>query len=359
MKTLTRLLTVAALASLFALPSFAQDAAAAAPNPCESAERTDLYTRYYEQKKAQDQAPAFATAKDYLAKYESACPDQYSQAVRKFHDAYAAASGKVAVQKAFYDAVNAKDARRAIDAGRQLAAAEPDNSGIYLLTAYTAYNGVVTKGSPAYQDAGVTSETVAAANRAIEMIQAGKEPKDIAGRTSWAPFKGREDALAWANFWAGTLQYKTAPDAAVKQLIAVAQSNVAEVKEQPTVYTVLAVALESERARLAEEYKKFTEENDQSRMVLANINQIVDRQIDAYARAVAFEKDPARKTEWMNILTELYKSRNNGTTDGLQAKIDAVRTTPLLVTTPITTPPPAATPTPAPGNGQPVAERKP
>ena len=358
MKTLTRLLIVAALASLFALPSFAQDAAAPA-NPCESAERTELYTKYFEQKKAQDQAPAFTTAKEYLAKYESSCPDQYSKAVRKFHDAYAAASGKVAVQKAFLDAVNAKDARKTIDSGKQLASIEPDNSAIYLLTAYTAYNGVVTKGSPVYQDAGVMGETIAAANRAIEMIQAGKEPKDITGKTSWAPFKGRDDALAWANFWAGTLQYKTAPDAAVKQLVAVAQSNVAEVKENPTVYTVLAVALETERARLAEEYKKFTEENDQSRLVLANINQIVDRQIDAYARAVAFEKDPARKTEWMNILKELYKSRNNGSEDGLQAKIDAIRTTPLLVTTPITTPPPAPTPTPAPGNGQPVAEKKP
>lgn len=357
MKTLSRLLTVAALASLFALPSFAQDAAAAAPNPCESAERTDLYTRYYEQKRAQDQSPAFTTAKDYLAKYESSCPDQYSKAVRKWHDAYVAASGKANVQKAFYDAVNAKDARKTIDSGKQLLTIEPDNSGIYLLTAYTAYNGVVTKGSPVYQDAGVTSETVAAAHRAIEMIQAGKEPKDISGKTSWAPFKGRDDALAWANFWAGTLQFRNAPDAAVRQLVTVAQSNVAEVKEQPTVYTVLAVALETERARLAEEYKKFTEENDQSRLVLANINQIVDRQIDAYARAVAYEKDPARKAEWMNILTELYKSRNEGKTDGLQGKIDAVRTTPLLVTTPITTPPPAATP--APGNGQPVAEKKP
>ena len=363
MKTLTRLLIVAALASLFALPSLAQDAAAPA-NPCESAERTELYTKYYEQKKAQDQAPAFATAKEYLAKYETACPDQYSKAVRKFHDAYAAATGKATLQKAFYDAVNAKDARKAIDAGKQLLAIEPDNSGIHLLTAFTAYNGLVTKGSPVYNDAGVTSETVAAANRAIEMIQAGKEPKDVAGKTSWAPFKGRDDALAWANFWSGTLQFRNAPDAAVKQLVTVAQSNVAEVKENPTVYTVLAVALETERARLAEEYKKFSEENDQTRLLLANINQIVDRQIDAYARAVAYEKDAARKAEWMTTLTELYKSRNEGKTDGLQAKIDAIKTTPLLVTTPITTPPPAPTPaptpTPAPGNGQPAAAaRKP
>jgi hypothetical protein len=354
MKTLTRLLTVAALASLFALPSFAQDAAAAA-NPCESQERTDLYTKYFNEKKASDQAPAFATAKQYLEKYETACPDQYSKAVRKFHDAYQSALGGVKVQTDFYGAVNAKDARKAIEAGKQLLAKEPDNTAIYLLTAYTGYNGVILKGSPVYQDPAVTSETLAAANRAIEMLQAGKEPKDVTGKVSWAPFRDRADALAWANFWAGALQYKTNPEVSAKHMIAVAQSN-STVKEEPTVYTILAVALDTERARLLEEYKKFTEENDQSRIVLANINQTLDRQIDAYARAVAFAKpDDPRRAEWMTILKDLYKARNNNSEAGLDAKIAAAKTTPLLVTTPITTPPP---PTPAP-NGQPTAEKKP
>lgn len=365
MKTLTRLLTVAALASLFALPSLAQDAAAAA-NPCESEERTALYTKYFKEKKAQDQAPAFATAKEYLAKYVTACPYQYSQAVRKFHDLYAAASGKANLQKAFYDAVNAKDARKAIDAGKQLATAEPDNSGIYLLTAYTAYNAVVTKGSPVHQDAAVTAETIAAANRAIEMIQAGKEPKDISGKVSWIPFKGRDDALAWANYWAGTLQYKTAPETAMKHLIVVAQSNVAEVKELPAVYTVLFESLEAQRAALAQKYTATCKElTPECEVMLANINQTVDRQIDAYARAVAFEKDAARRAEWMTTLKALYKERHK-IEEGLDAKVDAVvaavKTTPLLVTTPVTTPPPAPTPAPTPTptpSGQTVPEKKP
>lgn len=357
MKTLTRLLTVAALASLFALPSFAQDAAAAA-NPCESQERTDLYTKYFNEKKnTNDQKPAFETAKQYLAKYESACSDQYSQAVRKFHDAYAKALGEANVAVDWQKAVTAKDARKAFESGRQLLAKDAENVGIYLTNAALGYNAVIPKGSNA-GDAALTAETVAAANKAIELIQAGREPKDTTGKASWGAFKSRDEALAWAHYVLGTLQFKTDPAGAVNHMVAVAQSN-SSVKEEPTVYTVLAVALEAERARLAEEYKKFTEENDQSRMVLANINQIVDRQIDAYARAVAYDKDAARKADSMNILTELYKSRNNGATDGLQARIDAVRTTPLLVTTPITTPPPAATPTPTPAGGQPVAERKP
>jgi hypothetical protein len=353
MKTLTRLLTVAALASLFALPSFAQDAAA---NPCESQERTDLYTKYFNEKKnTNDQKPAFETAKQYLAKYESACPDQYSQAVRKFHDAYEKAVGEANVAADYQKAVAAKDARRAFETARPLLAKDAEDVGIYLTNAALGYNAVIQKGSNA-GDAALTAETVAAANKAIELIQAGREPKDPAGKPSWGAFKSRDEALAWAHYVLGTLQFKTDPASAVTHMVAVAQSNTS-VKEQPTVYTVLAAALDVDRVRMVKEYEQFKEENDQSRILYANINQNLDRQIDALARAVAYEKDGARKEQLMTDLKTLYKARHNSE-EGLQAKIDAVRTTPLLVTTPITTPPPPA-PAPTPANNQPVAERKP
>ncbi|HLL74637.1 MAG TPA: hypothetical protein VK421_05185 [Pyrinomonadaceae bacterium] len=355
MKTLTRLLTVAALASLFALPSFAQDEAAAA-NPCESAERTELYTKYFEQKKAQDQAPAFETAKQYLAKYETACPDQYTKAVKKFHDAYAAAFGAAKQEQAFTEAVNAKDARKSFETGRQLLAKDPDRVGIYLSTASTGYNAVLPKG-PNAGDAALTAETIASAKKAIELLQAGKEPKDNAGKVNWGAFKSRDEALGWAHYWVGSLEKDRNAAEAAKHLIAVAQSN-STLKEEPTVYIYLAEVYEKERQPLADKYTATCKElTPECEVMLANINQVVDRQIDAYARAVSYAKDEARRKAWMDTLKALYKSRNNGAEDGLDAKIAAVKTTPLLITTPVTTPPPA--PTPAPGNGQPVAERKP
>ena len=360
MKTLTRLLIVAALASLFALPSFAQDAAAA--NPCESAERTELYTKYYEQKKnTNDQKPAFDTAKQYLDKYESACPDQYSKAVRKFHDAYAAQLGAVNAVADWEKAIAAKDARKAFETGRPLLAKDPNNVAVHLFNALTGYNAVIPKGTNP-NDPALTAETVAAANKVIELANAGHEPKDAAGKVNWGAFKTKDEALAWANYWLGTLQYKNDPAGAVKHMVAVAQANTA-VKEEPTVYTVLAAALEAERAALAQKYTATCKElTPECEVMLANINQVVDRQIDAFARAVAFEKDAARRTEHLNTLKALYKERHK-IEEGLDAKVDtvvaAVKTTPLLVTTPVTTPPPAPTPTPAPGNGQPVAEKKP
>jgi hypothetical protein len=359
MKTFTRLLTVAALASLFALPSFAQDVPAAA-NPCESAERTELYTKYFEQKKAQDQAPAFETAKQYLAKYESACNDQYTKAVRKFHDAYAAELGKANAFGDWQKAVTAKDARRAFETGRALIANDPNNVNVYLFNAFTGYNAVLPKG-PNAGDAALTAETVAAANKVIELLNAGQEPKDAAGRVNWGAFKSRDEALGWAHYWAGSLEKDRNPAGAAKHLIAVAQSN-STVKEEPTVYIYLAEVYEAERKPLADKYTASCKElTPQCEVMLANINQVVDRQIDAYARAVAHAKTDATRTAWTETLKALYKSRNSAEEANLDAKvaekIAAVKTTPLLITTPVTTPPPATTP--ATSNGQPVAERRP
>ena len=354
MKTLTRLLTVAALASLFALPSFAQDAApaaAAAANPCEEAARTEMYTKYYTEKKNTDnQKPAYDTAQQYLAKYET-CNDQYSKAVRKFADAYAALSGTAKNITDFNDAVNADNYAKANASGKLLLAATPNDVRVLTLLAYRGYNLAI-------KDAALAPEVIANARRAAELLEAGKTPVDATGAASWKPFSNKDDALGWLNYYLGALQLKANPAEATKHLVKVAQAATTA-KDEPTLYSFLAFAYEKEAEPMLAKYKTFTVENDESRLLLANINQVVDRMIDAYARAVAFSKTPAQKAEFMARLTELYKSRNNNAETGLTEKIAAAKTTPLLITTPITTLPPA---TPVTGNGngnQPVAEKKP
>src|SRR6185503_17979478 len=100
-----------------------------------------------------------------------------------------------------------------------------------------------------------------------------------------------------------------------------------------------------------------------SKLKLANINQIIDRMIDAYARAVALAAaDPKfaqAKTGWNESLTTWYTYRNSDKTDGLDQVIAGVLAKPLppeptpLTSLPATTP---AVSTPAgnsgtPGNG--------
>ncbi|HEX8421949.1 MAG TPA: hypothetical protein VF634_00970, partial [Pyrinomonadaceae bacterium] len=86
---------------------------------------------------------------------------------------------------------------------------------------------------------------------------------------------------------------------------------------------------------------------------LNNLNQVMDRVMDAYARAIRLAGSDAKfqqaKTEWMQQLTDFYKFRNNNTTTGLDAFIASTASKPLPE--PFTPQPyvPAATPAPSTG----------
>ena len=96
MKTIMRLLSLVALTAAFALPTLAQNPAAspaAAQNPCESQEHTDMYTDYFTSKTKKDakgqpdtaaQKHAFEVGQQFLDKYATACPDKYTESVKKF-----------------------------------------------------------------------------------------------------------------------------------------------------------------------------------------------------------------------------------------------------------------------------------
>src|SRR5712691_10408064 len=101
------------------------------------------------------------------------------------------------------------------------------------------------------------------------------------------------------------------------------------------------------RAKLTEEYKaKYTVESPESKLALANINQMTDRQIDAMARAAALATNAADKKTVMDALTDLYKDRNNKSDAGLNELVAGILAKPLPeFPTPLTSlPTPASTP---------------
>jgi hypothetical protein len=143
-------------------------------------------------------------------------------------------------------------------------------------------------------------------------------------------------------------------------------------KKSPFTYAYIAGAYETgPYAKQSEDYKtRFSgkDETPESKLALANINQLVDRMIDGYARAVALAgadaKFTAQKPVWMESLTTWYKFRNNQTDTGLTEMLAGILSKPLPPEpTPLTSLPasapaaaPAATPTSAPGtNGAPAA----
>jgi len=107
-------------------------------------------------------------------------------------------------------------------------------------------------------------------------------------------------------------------------------------------------------AKLSDEYTtkyKGQNETPESKLALANINQVVDRMVDAYARAVNLagsdSKLATQKATWTERLTEWYKYRHNQTTDGMNEMVAGVLSKPLPPEpTPLTSLPaePATTP---------------
>jgi tetratricopeptide (TPR) repeat protein len=355
MRNLFRLLTLVALATFFALPSFAQEAAAPAANPCEEAARGEMYTRYYELKGKKDakgqpdaaaQKEAYGIGQEYLTKYAS-CNDTYSKAVQKFVTQYGEAVRKVGNVTELNDALyKNKDYAKAFQVGQQMIAADPENLSLLIQLGYAGYNAQslnppVTTFSPT---------ALGYAKRAIEMLEAGKTPSE------WVLFKTKDEALAYLNFAVGEYMIKSDPAGAIPYYL---KSFALEspVKTTAPAYARLAAAYQVGQYDPLQ--KEFTAkyggkpETDESKFALNNLNQVMDRVIDAYARAVNLAgSDPkvaADKKVWLETLTGFYKFRNNDSTTGLDAFIASATSKPLPA--PFTPQPyvPAATPAPSTG----------
>ena len=111
------------------------------------------------------------------------------------------------------------------------------------------------------------------------------------------PLAGKDVALAYLNYTIGSLTLQKDPSNALKILIKAAQFET-PLKKSPYTYAYIAGAYETgPYAKLSEEYKRLYKDKDEtpeSKLALANINQIVDRMIDAYARAVALAGTDAK-----------------------------------------------------------------
>jgi hypothetical protein len=182
------------------------------------------------------------------------------------------------------------------------------------------------------------------------MIESGKAP------ASWAPFKGKDDTLAYLYDVVGRLTLKDNPSGALTAFLKKAQFET-DLKKDPWTYYFIAAAYESgPYAKLSADYKtKFEgkDETPESKLALENINQVIDRMVDAYARAVALAgndvKYQAPKKDWMEGLSTWYKYRHNQSDAGLNELIASVLSKPLPPEpTPLTSLPAAATSASAP-----------
>jgi len=318
-------------------------AAAQTPAGCTPEIKLEWYTAFGQEYK-KDTAKAYDLAKKYLA-----CPlDPAEQQVADYLKDYIGKVDKAnrtpKVAELVYDK---KDYVKAFELGKQVLADEPQNVKVYVDLAYAGYLAATAKNET------YTADTLNYAKKAMELINGGKAPD------SWAPYSTKDEALSYLNNTIGVLTLTKNPSEALPYLLKAAQLE-GKLKKQAITYGYIAAAYEQgPYEKLSADYKAKYEGKDEtpeSKLALENINQVVDRMIDAYARAVALSgtdaANAAGKKIWMESLTTWYKYRNKGTDAGLDQMIATVLSKPLPPEpTPLTTLPttPATTTTPSSG----------
>jgi tetratricopeptide (TPR) repeat protein len=275
-------------------------------------------------------AVAYQAAKDYMVKYGKE-DDQYTRYLRQWISAYEEdlrtmrlAAEKADREQQLLGSFTQKNFAKAYGMAKQVLADNPDNLKVLVAL---GYEGVLA--SEARNEA-FNNDAATYARKAIQLIESGKS------MDSWEPFKNRDDVLASLYYAEGFYALKPRPEAAVADFLKIAQIN-SDRKTSASTYYYLAVAYQTgPYKRMREDYTKRFEnqpESTEGKAALEAINKVMDKMIDAYARAVALaQKDPqqaAAMATWRARLTDLYKYRHEGSDVGLNEFIAGVLATPL------------------------------
>jgi hypothetical protein len=321
------------LAAIFTgLMFFAQPQAARAQQPyvTDDEVKVNVYKKFVDNR-VPNPTVAYQAARDYMQRYGKE-DDQYTKYLKAWITAYEEdeRARRLAAERAdreqqLLGSFTTKDFTKAYGLAKQVLADDPNNVRVLIALGY----GAVAASTEARNESFNTDAT-RYAEKAIQLIESGKTPE------TWEPFKGKEDVLGSLHYALGFYQLKTSPDIAASHFLKAAQVD-AERRNAPSTYYYLAAAYQNgPYKRLSEDYtKRFGNqpESPESKAALDNINKVLDKIIDAYARAVALAgtnpQHQSAKTQSMAQLTNFYKFRHDGSDAGLTEFIAGVLKTPL------------------------------
>ncbi|HEX7957191.1 MAG TPA: hypothetical protein VF508_09625 [Pyrinomonadaceae bacterium] len=345
MKNALRLLALAALAAVFALPAYAQDAAAtpaATPSgPCAEADaKAALYKTFTDNFKGtpEQQKTAYQAGKDYLSKYGS-CPEATDKQIAAYVQNWVTKYEKAVVEFNCTKAVNDTPAQ-AFTACAQYRDLNPDNLKVYLLLVNAGLKNVQAKNKS------TNAEAANAARRALDLIGQGKTAE------VWTPLPNQQEAVPALHYYIGFFTLENAPAEAGAHLLKAAQSNTSFAKE-PTTYDFLAAAyINGEYKTLAAEYKSKYEGKEatpESEALFNKINAVIHRIVDTYARAVALTPAGAARDSRRANLLPFYKQLHDNSEAGLNEMLAGILAKPIML--PGQEPAPAAAPSTTGTNG--------
>jgi hypothetical protein len=320
MKKLVRIAALSALVATLWLPALA--------NNTLSLTKTTAFTFQDEEAKAKlyndflakyktDPAGAYVIAKDYLQKYP-ADSDQTAY-LKKWVTAYEVKQ-KEGRKANVEDLLRQQKYADAFGAAKVILAEEPADLRTLNNAVFAAlYASGVNKNDS------FNGEAANYARKAIQIIQGG------------ATLDKKDDTLGWLNSALGFFSLKTNPSEAIGYYIKAAGFEGAA-KKDPQTYLFLADAYRSaEYTKVAGDFKTRCATGEQQatpdcKALSDRVNAVVDRMIDAYARAIALATDPKfaqAKAAWMSELTAFYKFRHENSDAGLNEFIAGILAKPL------------------------------
>ena len=280
--------------------------------------KIEIYKRFVDNR-LPNPAAAYQAARDYVAKYNKD-KDQYTDYLSKWMAAYERDERK----RNLPIFINEKKFTEAYSTGAKILADEPNYLRAQIDLGYAGYLAASAKNEQ------FNSTALDYARAAIQAIESGKTPSE------WAPFKGKDDTLAYLNYAVGYLTLKTSPEQSIDSLLKAAQYE-SEIKKTPSTYYFLGVAYEAGPYKtLSAAYQKdFADkpETPASKAALEKLNVVMDRIVDAYARAIASAGTDPRteqsRKEWLATMSTYYKFRHGGTDTGLTEFINGILQKPL------------------------------
>jgi tetratricopeptide (TPR) repeat protein len=292
--------------------------------------KTDLYKKFVDNR-GPHQEIAYQAGKEYLEKYGKD-NDKYTQYIEKWVTIYEREDRKQQLPVL----INQNKFADAFRIGAKILEGEPDYLQAQILLGYAGYLALLKK------DESHNDEALGYARSSIEALESGKGPKPPIVKAGdpppdlWAPFKSKDDTLAYLQFAKAALSLKTNPNDSIDALIKAA-SYESDIRKTPSTYYFLAAAYENGPYKvMSESYQAGhanKPETPEGKVALEKLNTVMDRIIDAYARAIALAgpdpKTEKTRKEWLEQMTTYYKFRNNGSEAGIKEFIDAALQKPL------------------------------
>ena len=319
-------LIIVTIFSILAIFGPAADAHAI-QDQCSPKAKDTLYQSFLKNRQ-NDEAKAYEDAKKYMLCPVTETTEAQQKVInylKKWSTRYKEAKRWIRLTDPLYKDGNYPEAFRR---GAEILEKEPDS--LRVLVDLGAIGYVVANNQA------LAAQALGYGRRALQQLESGNTLDD------WHPFGNRDTAMAYLNFNVGVLIKNTDPSNALKHFMKAVQVET-PLKKSPLTYAFIAAAYETGGYAKQQAQYKTGIETPESKLALAHINQLIDRMIDAYARAVALaENDPIAfpKSTWMEDLTTWYKYRNKGSDAGLAQMIQNILSRPLPpLPTPLTSPP--------------------